>query len=46
MIRRLIAAAILLALTLFVVIDVGVLLVRVAEAEGLIELSDEAIDTY
>jgi len=46
MIKRLILTAILLILILFLVVDTGVLLARVAQAEGLIELKDEMIDTY
>ncbi len=46
MIKRLIAAAILFVLILFLALNTGVLLIRVAEAEGLIDLKDETVDTY
>ena len=44
--RRLITAAILIVLILFLVLDTGILLIRVSEAEGLIALRNETIDTY
>jgi len=46
MIRRLITAAILLLLILFLILDTGILLARVAQAEGLIVFKDETVDSY